>query len=130
MSQFSTPTAENLYENAVKLPDDVSWYVCRDGAQAIYGSDWERGYETYCIEHLGYVPIRIHNLGDPNQWGYAPGPQCVRDNLAGKALPPEVHQWQIAQLNKCVPFDVVVVETATLNKVKASLPKVPSPHGS
>jgi hypothetical protein len=127
MSQFSQPTKEELWEAAFGIPDDVSWYVLRDDAVRQFGSDWENGYEMYCTQTHGYVPIRIHNVGDPNQWGYAPGPQCVRDNLAGKALPPDVKQWQIAQINACVPFDMIVGATAALNKVKTALPDLPTP---
>lgn len=120
MRDFSKPTTEELYESAFKIQDDVSWYVFRDDAVRQQGSDWEKNYPQWCLDNKGYVPIRLLNLGNPNQWGYDPGPTCVREL---PALPPNLKQWQIGALNDCISYEAVCGATAALNKVKEALPK-------
>ena len=126
MNWFSDPTIEELYEEAFGISSDVAWYAFRDDAVRQYGSDWEAGYEPWCIETHGYVPIRLHNLGDPNTWSYPPGPACVQSL---PALPPYLSHVQIAYLNACVPYEFVAGATAAINKMReAFAAKLPTPH--
>jgi hypothetical protein len=119
------PTIDELYESAFGITDDVSWYVFRDDAVRQQGSSWEQGYEAWCIDNKGYVPIRLHNLGSPNQWNYPPGPACVQSL---PALPPDLKQWQISYMNACVPYELIVGATAAINKLKEAITS--KAHGS
>ena len=98
------PTQLETYLAAGGIHDDVSFYVYRDAQTA----GWEQNYEAWAIEVFGEVPHRLHTLGDPNQWGYPPGPTCVQGL---PPMPPVLLQAQIDALNACVPFEVVVAAT-------------------
>ena len=146
MSKTATPTHEpphmrdptelELKVGAAGIPDDVSFYVWRDGAvQQTGNGNWEQDYEEWCLELFGPdfgdngVPKRLHNLGNPNMWGYPPGPQCVQDM---PPLPPVVTQAQIEALNKCADFEsVIIIGDKLLQKRKeiwaAVKDKIPPP---
>ena len=129
------PTDLELKLGALGIPDDVSFYVWRDGAvQATGNGNWEQNYEAWCrsIFPPGFgkdgVPQRIHNLGSPNVWGYPPGPACCQ-NLP--PLPPgPLLQSQIEAINACVPVNTVIVSgeaakqaaRATWEAVKSKIP--------
>lgn len=97
------PTDEETYVAAIGITDDVSFYTYRDNAG---GSAWEQNYQAWCNDSIGFVPIRIKNLGADNIWGYPPGPACCQ-NLP--PTPPGLSQAQIEALNACVPFELVVI---------------------
>lgn len=118
MSKFSQPTIEELYQNGSGIQTDTSWYAFRDDANRQYPG-WEDGYADWCLQNIGYVPVRLMNVGENNQWGYPPGPACVQA-LPG-ALPPDLKQWQIGALNDCVPYEAVCGATAALKAVKDAI---------
>ena len=107
------PTHSEFLLSALGTQDDVSWYNIRDAAVRQGYSNFEADYESMCAK-FGYTtpgaaikgegPLRIHNLGDPNQWGYPAGIPCTY----GLVFSGYLFQEQIKALNNCVPLNTVL----------------------
>ena len=107
------PTTAEFLLGALSIQDDVSWYNFRDAAVRQGYSDFEADYQEMCtnfgFEEDGAVegksPMRVHNVGPNNQWGYPAGIECTFGLVwSGHLLQP-----QIEALNRCVPLEVVLV---------------------
>jgi hypothetical protein len=140
VSRFNKPTDEELFRSAALgqgdttatgIGDDNSFDAFEADAIRQFGSDWCTNYEQWCLDNLEppHVPVRIHNRAPDSVYipgsnpPKQPGPQCVRDNLAGLGLPP-LKEWQREMLNECYPYEWVCASTATINKLKSTLPPI------
>lgn len=111
---WNNPTELDAFRGLFGCQDDNSYYASVKGF-AQYVGDVQRNYEQKCVEMFGRIPLRVQNLTQQNAdnynntgcFGAQAGPQCVQDNLAGKALNPNLSQFQIYCLNDCMDPDIV-----------------------
>ena len=129
--EMRPPTKPEFLLGALGIQADVAWYTYRDSAVRQGYGEFEQDYEEMCA-NLGFTtgqavegvsPMRVHDLGPGNIWGYPPGPECARGLIwSGHLLQP-----QIEALNKCVPLEVVLVAGGvfkeTLRGVAEALPE-------
>ena len=110
-NDWSDPTALDAFRGLMACQDDNSYYASIKGFSQ-YVPDVQRRFEALFEQE---PPLRVQNLTQETAdmynstgcYGAEAGPQCVRDNLAGKALNPNLTQFQIYCINECMDPDTV-----------------------
>lgn len=113
-NDWNDPTALDAFKGLMNCQDDNSYYAAVKGFSQ-YVSNVQQSFEDNCVEMFGSIPLRLQNLTQQNAdnynstgcYGAQAGPQCVQTNLAGKALNPNLTQFQIYCLNSCADPDTV-----------------------
>jgi len=106
---WNNPSEIDAFRGLLDCQDDNSYYAAVKGF-AQYVSDVQKNFEAKCTELFGRVPLRVQNLTQDTAdmynstgcYGATAGPPCVRDNLAGMALNPNLTQFQIYAINECM----------------------------
>ena len=111
---WGNPTELDAFKGLMNCQDDNSYYAAVKGF-AVYVSNVQQSFDFVFLESFHGRRLRVQNLTQATAdmynttgcYGAEAGPQCVQQNLAGKALNPNLTQFQIYALNNCADPDTV-----------------------